>query len=86
MPYEDVLPYPDFAVRLRQHALYRLPEVLETIVRTKGMVSFISATAASPITIHLLFASLPRRDNDLSYNDTHARFIACPASSCREVM
>jgi hypothetical protein len=45
MPYEDVLPYADFAVRLRQHALYRLPEVLETIVKNKNLV-IISATCA----------------------------------------
>lgn len=38
MPYEDVLPYPEFAVHLREHALYRLPEVLEQIIATKGLV------------------------------------------------
>ena len=38
MPYEDVLPYHDFAVHIREHALYRLPEVLDAIVSTKGLV------------------------------------------------
>lgn len=38
MPYEDVLPYPDFTVHLREHALYRLPEVLDAIINTQGQV------------------------------------------------
>lgn len=51
MPYEDVLPYPDFAVHLREHALYRLPEVLDKIINSKGLVrrnsSALPATAQS---------------------------------------
>ena len=51
MPYEDVLPYPDFAVHLREHALYRLPEVLDKVINTKGLVrrnaSALPATAQS---------------------------------------
>ncbi|BDA41514.1 probable glucuronosyltransferase [Coccomyxa sp. Obi] len=38
MPYEDVLPYPDFAVHIREHALFRLPEVLDAIIKTEGQV------------------------------------------------
>ncbi len=38
MPYEDVLPYPDFAVHIREHALFRLPEVLDAILATQGQV------------------------------------------------
>lgn len=51
MPYEDVLPYPDFAVHLREHALYRLPEVLDKMINSKGLVrrksSALPATAQS---------------------------------------
>lgn len=45
MPYEDVLPYPDFAVHLREHALYRLPDVLDAIVKTPGLVGCPPAAA-----------------------------------------
>ena len=38
MPYEDVLPSPDFAVHIREHALFRLPEVLDAIISTEGQV------------------------------------------------
>ncbi|EIE25250.1 hypothetical protein COCSUDRAFT_40557 [Coccomyxa subellipsoidea C-169] len=38
MPFEDVLPYQDFAVHVREHALYRLPEVLDAILSTEGLV------------------------------------------------
>ena len=43
MPYEDVLPYPEFAVHRREHALYRLPEVLDQIIATEGLVKQPSA-------------------------------------------
>ncbi len=38
MPFEDVLPYQDFAVHVREHALYRLPEVLDAFLSTEGLV------------------------------------------------
>ena len=38
MPFEDVLPYPEFAVRLREHALFRLPALLDDISAIDGLV------------------------------------------------
>ncbi|KAK9817385.1 hypothetical protein WJX74_003985 [Apatococcus lobatus] len=38
MEYEDVLPYSEFAVRLPQHATYRLPHILEQIMDTPDKV------------------------------------------------
>ena len=38
MEYEDVLPYSEFSVRLPQHAIYRLPYVLQEIMDTPGKV------------------------------------------------
>ncbi len=38
MEYEDVLPYSEFSVRLPQHAIYRLPQVLQDIMDTPGKV------------------------------------------------
>lgn len=38
MEYEDVLPYSEFAIRLPQHAIYRLPYVLQEIMDTPGKV------------------------------------------------
>ena len=33
MPHEEVLPYKDFAIRLPQHAIYRLPEILDGLIK-----------------------------------------------------
>lgn len=41
MEYEDVLPYSEFAIRLPQHAIYRLPYVLQEIMDTPGKVQAI---------------------------------------------
>ncbi|KAK9863982.1 hypothetical protein WJX84_011926 [Apatococcus fuscideae] len=38
MEYEDVLPYSLFSIRLAQHAIYRLPHVLQEIMDTPGKV------------------------------------------------
>lgn len=38
MEYEDVLPYSEFAIRLPQHAIYRLPAVLQEVMDTPGKV------------------------------------------------
>ncbi|KAK9817397.1 hypothetical protein WJX74_010418 [Apatococcus lobatus] len=38
MEYEDVLPYSEFSIRLPQHAIYRLPYVLQEIMDTPGKV------------------------------------------------
>eukprot|EP00884_Botryococcus_braunii_P005480 jgi/Botrbrau1/14933/Bobra.0018s0037.1 len=38
MEYEDVLPWPEFSLRLPQYMLYRLPEALQTIIDTPGKV------------------------------------------------
>ena len=38
--FEDVLPYQDFAVRLPQHYVYKLPEILEQLQNQTGRVSF----------------------------------------------
>ena len=32
VPYEDVLPYEEFAVRLPQHMIYQLPSILGTML------------------------------------------------------
>lgn len=32
VPYEDVLPYKDFALRLPQHAIHDLPRILEELL------------------------------------------------------
>jgi hypothetical protein len=39
MPYEDVLPYKDFALRISQHAIYLLPSILEFVMAEPGRVS-----------------------------------------------
>lgn len=48
MPYEDVLPYPDFAVHIREHALFRLPEVLDAIISTEGAVRVNMTSQSTP--------------------------------------
>ena len=38
MEFEDVLPYSEFAIRIPQHAIYRLPHLLHEIMDTPGKV------------------------------------------------
>jgi len=38
MPYEDVLPYKEFALRISQHAIYMLPTLLEIVMAEPGRV------------------------------------------------
>lgn len=38
MEFEDILPYQDFAFRFPQHAIYRLPVVLNEILALPGRV------------------------------------------------
>ena len=32
LPFEEVLPYQDFAIRLPQHMTYRLPQILDSLL------------------------------------------------------
>ncbi len=41
--YEEVLPYHAFAVRIPQHAIYRLPEILDELMQDPEKVSTILA-------------------------------------------
>jgi hypothetical protein len=38
MEYEDVLPWHEFAVRLPQYMMYRLPEGLDILINDEAMV------------------------------------------------
>ena len=38
MPYEDILPYKDFALCISQHAIYMLPTLLEAVMAEPGRV------------------------------------------------
>ncbi|KAK9819900.1 hypothetical protein WJX72_003779 [[Myrmecia] bisecta] len=46
MPYEDVLPYKDFAVRVPQHAIYRLPDLLDSLLADPAKVRAMQARMA----------------------------------------
>lgn len=38
--FEDVLPYKDFAIRLPQHMLYRLPHIVDMLLDSNSTGSF----------------------------------------------
>jgi len=42
--YEEVLPYHAFAVRVPQHAIYRLPQLLESLMKNTTKVGQGSGT------------------------------------------
>ena len=42
MPFEDILPYRDFAIRIPQHAMYLLPTILQAVLAEPGRVSLLA--------------------------------------------
>ena len=57
MPFEDVLPYKDFALRLPQHMIYALPEVLQGVLEDQHQVCM-----STSLVLPTIAAEIPLED------------------------
>ncbi|KAK9789922.1 hypothetical protein WJX73_004978 [Symbiochloris irregularis] len=72
VPFQDILPYQDFAIRIPPHMIYRLPEILQTVLADHQRVAdmrsrlacaqtFFSWDASTGQAVHALACSLLKK-------------------------